>query len=108
MAIDKSSYEGLFLSRHAPYLRKPFLMNLFRGMISRETEARPEFLSNLRAICLSIVNNSEDPIELQQALSALAVVGKREDISIIESLYEYHNEELSIYVKACVYELTHG
>lgn len=108
MAIDRSTYEGRFLYRIGSHLRDgSFLMNLYKKCIEEETSVYPEFSTNLRTMSLAIINEGEDIDMIPNALQALAVVGKKEDIPVINKVHALQNEDLSIDVKTCIFEITH-
>ena len=109
MGIDRASNEWMFFKRSGPWLRQSqFLRNFNRDLIIRENNAYPGFVGRLRELALDILTEKGDFNNLQLALSVLSVVGNESDISLIKSLDNFGNEDLSVDIKTCVYEIRHG
>lgn len=105
MEIDKSTSEWLFFKRHPAWLGNSFLRKIHHDFIIEENNAYPGFSEKLRLLAVGVLREKGNEDELQKALSILSVVGKVEDIPLIEDLFELENEELSKDVRTCVYEI---
>ena len=108
MTIDRNTMEWHFLKLHGSVLRSgPFLMKLYRWNVENHVEAYPDFTENLRNLAIDILHTEEDVDLLRRALQVLAVTGNKKNIPLIEQLNELGNEDLSIDVKTCIFEIEH-
>jgi len=108
MSVDKSSLEWAFFKPLTPWLGEThFVRNVNKNMIESENDAYPGFAEKLRMLSLALLNEKSNFKDLRKALSVLSVVGKVEDIPLIQSLHELNKNDLSVDVNTCLFEIRH-
>ena len=95
MAIDRTSDAWLFMKRRSgAEFSRPRFMDFYRTMVNEEASTDPDFPVRLRRLALQVVG-SDDPVWLRKALHALAFVGEKSDVEIIQRLTEHADENVA-------------
>jgi len=105
--MDKASKTYLFLKRSAAgWVDTPFRKQVYREWIEEKTDNFPTFPEELRSVALEAIV-MEDTSWVRRGLSALEVVGKKEDIQTIVPLLDHTDPDVAKDTRSCLFELEH-
>jgi len=101
-AIDAREY----ILRKLPWdLSRPRFMDFLRGTIEDIALADTGFTSRLRAAAIQLLEEEEEADILQRGLTALAFVGNRSDIPLVERFCDHPESSLAKFARTCLFEL---
>ena len=83
---------------------RPFWMEFYANCVQDKAEGCPEFLEELRSTAIEALA-SDDPAWIRKGLHALAVVGERSDVSLIQKFEQHPNQLIAKDAKTCRFEL---
>jgi hypothetical protein len=95
-----------FLLKRMPWdLSRPRFMDFQRDHIAEKTAADPMFPSRLRHVALEALER-DDPEVVCRALTALAFVGVRDDLPVIEGFATDDDPRTARFARTCLFEIT--
>ena len=105
--MDKASKTYLFLKRSAAgWVDTPFRKQVYREWIEEKTDNSPTFSEELRSAAIESIA-MEDTSWVRRGLTALEVVGRKEDIQAITLLLDHCDPGVAKDARSCLFELEH-
>ena len=105
MANDDLIVVRDFLLKGIPFdLSRPRFMDFQRQQIGDKTDADPRFPDRLRHVALEALERDE-PDPICRGLTALAFVGAREDLPVIERFSTHSRPKISQFATTCLFEI---
>ena len=95
-----------FLLKRMPWdLSRPRFMDFQRQQISEKMGADPMFASRLRRVALEALQR-DNPEVICRGLIALAFVGVRDDLPMVEAFGTYRHPKISKFAKTSLSEIS--